>query len=134
MIVLDEQLLGRGIEASIKQWYGGPVRSITDLRPDTVIKDDAIPALLRRHAGPTFVTINVKDFWGKVDIDQRFCVVCFNLVLPDAGRIPRLLHLLFRCGRFNTKKQRMGHVFRMDPSGKVKFYRYDNRERRTFAL
>jgi hypothetical protein len=48
MIVLDEQLLGRGLERDIAQWYRGTVRFITDLRPHTIIKDEAIPALLRR--------------------------------------------------------------------------------------
>ena len=52
MIVLDEQLLGRGLERDIAQWYRGTVQFITDLRPHTIIKDEAIPVLLRR-AGPT---------------------------------------------------------------------------------
>jgi hypothetical protein len=47
MIVLDEQLLGRDIELYIAAWYAGAVLLVTDLRPNTVIKDDAIPALLR---------------------------------------------------------------------------------------
>ncbi len=45
MIVLDEQLLGRGIEHNIARWYRGKVQFITELRPKTVIKDDAIPTL-----------------------------------------------------------------------------------------
>ena len=48
MIVLDEQLLGRGLERDIAQWYRGTVQFITDLRPHTIIKDEAIPVLLRR--------------------------------------------------------------------------------------
>ncbi len=47
MIVLDEQLLGRDLEIAIARWYRGPVLFITDLRPGSVIKDDAIPVLLR---------------------------------------------------------------------------------------
>ena len=47
MIVLDEQLLGRDIENQIAHWYQGAVCFIIDLRPDTVIKDDAIPRLLQ---------------------------------------------------------------------------------------
>ncbi|HLK55885.1 MAG TPA: hypothetical protein VKU00_04960 [Chthonomonadaceae bacterium] len=58
MIVLDEQLLGRGLETAIARWYPGTVRFITDLRPGTVIKDDAILMLLSREAEPTFLTIN----------------------------------------------------------------------------
>jgi len=48
MIVLDEQLLGRGLERDIAQWYRGTVQFVIDLRPQTIIKDEAIPALLRR--------------------------------------------------------------------------------------
>jgi hypothetical protein len=40
MIVLDEQLLGRGLERDIAQWYRGTVQFITDLRPHTIIKDE----------------------------------------------------------------------------------------------
>jgi hypothetical protein len=65
MIVLDEQLLGRGLERDIAQWYRGTVQFITDLRPHTIVKDEAIPALLRRQAQPTFVTINGATFGGK---------------------------------------------------------------------
>ena len=71
MIVLDEQLLGRGLERDIAQWYRGTVRFITDLRPHTIIKDEAISALLRQQSQPTFVTINDRDFWRKVVPDQR---------------------------------------------------------------
>jgi hypothetical protein len=62
MIVLDEQLLGRDIELEIAKWYRGAVQFIMDLRPNTVIKDDAIPELLRQQSQSTFVTINEKDF------------------------------------------------------------------------
>ncbi len=60
MIVLDEQLMGRAIETEIARWYPGNVRFIIELRSGTVIKDDAIPALLREQNSPTFVTINVR--------------------------------------------------------------------------
>ena len=77
MIVLDEQLLGRGIEHDIARWYRGKVQFITELRPHTVIKDDAIPMLLRQQPQPTFVTINERDFWQRVAGDPRYCLVCF---------------------------------------------------------
>jgi hypothetical protein len=35
MIVLDEQLLGRDLDAQIAKWYRGTVCFITDLRPNT---------------------------------------------------------------------------------------------------
>ncbi len=62
MIILDEQLLSYALRAPIEQWYRGTVTDITQLRPETVIRDDAIPMLLRAARQPTFVTINVSDF------------------------------------------------------------------------
>jgi len=113
MIVLDEQLLGRSLESAIAAWYRGTVVFITDLRPGTVIKDDAIPQLLRQQPQPTFVTINERDFWRKVEIDNRFCVVCFTLPDSRAGEIaPRLRALLSR-EAFSTKARRMGTVMRV---------------------
>lgn len=58
MIVLDEELQGLGLERAISSWYRGTVLLIKALRPGTVIKDEAIPALLRQVRQPTFVTIN----------------------------------------------------------------------------
>jgi hypothetical protein len=49
MLVLDEQLLNRDLETAPGRWYCGPVLFITDLWPGTVIKDDAIPVLLRQQ-------------------------------------------------------------------------------------
>ena len=77
MIVLDEQLLGRDIENQIARWYQGAVCFIVDLRPNTVIKDEAIPKLLQKESQPTFVTINESDFWRKTAINNQFCMVCF---------------------------------------------------------
>jgi len=57
MIVLDEELQGLGLEEAIAHWYRGAVLVVKQLRPDTVIKDDVIPTLLRRAEQPTFVTI-----------------------------------------------------------------------------
>ena len=68
MIVLDEQLLGRDIDKQIARWYQGAVCFIMDLRPNTVVKDDAIPRLLQQEDQPTFVTINERDFWRKAAI------------------------------------------------------------------
>jgi len=76
MLVLDEQLLGCSLEIALALWYREPVLFITDLRPATIIKDDAIPTLLRLQRAPTFVTINESDFWRRVAIDRHFGVVC----------------------------------------------------------
>ena len=62
MIVLDEQLLSYGLRQHVVQWYRGAVIDITQLRPDTVIRDEAIPMLLRAARRHTFVIIDVADF------------------------------------------------------------------------
>jgi hypothetical protein len=46
MIILDENVHQESLLASIAAWYRGQVHSLTALRPNTLIKDEAIPALL----------------------------------------------------------------------------------------
>lgn len=121
MIVLDEQLLGRGIEHDIARWYRGSVQFITDLRPHSVIKDDAIPTLLRQQSQPTFVTINERDFWQRLPADARYCVVCFVLSDAQTREIPFSLRALLRRPEFRTKAQRMGKVIRVT-RGEISYY------------
>ena len=132
MIVLDEQLLGRDLEKQIAHWYRGTIRFINDLRPNTVIKDDAIPQLLRQQDQPTFVTINERDFWRRVPIDNRYCVVCFTLPDSRASEIPRALRVLLVRAEFNTKARRMGKVIRVSDR-EVSFYTFNQREVRVLA-
>jgi hypothetical protein len=132
MLVLDEQLLGRNLEAALGRWYRGPVRFITDLRPRTVIKDDAIPVLLRQQLA-TFLTINEADFWRKVAIDARFCVICFALPDSRAREIPGLLRAVFRLPSFRTKARRMGKVLRV-AHRTVSYYTYRERQIREVPL
>jgi hypothetical protein len=110
MIVLDEQLMDAELSAAIAAWSRSRVCNITDLRPDTVIKDEAIPTLLRQVRQPTFVTINFSDFWGRVRPDARFCMICFPLPRERRHEIPGLLRRLFRLEEFRTKAARMGKV------------------------
>ncbi len=126
MIVLDEQLLGRNLEGQIAGWYRGSVCFVTDLRPDTVIKDEAIPMLLQQQNQPTFVTINEKDFWQRVTINKRFSVVCFPIPDSRAHEIPTLLRRLFRHPMFKTKANRMGKVIRLTDQ-EISYYAFDNR-------
>jgi hypothetical protein len=105
--------LGLNLELEISRWYRGAVHFITDLRPDSIIKDDAIPGLLRRQPQPTFVTINDRDFWRKVPPDSRYCVVCFALPDSRAVEISELLRALFRRPELRTKAKRMGRVVRV---------------------
>jgi hypothetical protein len=132
VIVLDEQISNQETINSIGRWYRGKIIPIAQLRPGTVILDDAIPALLRKESQSTFLTLNVRDFWRKVEIDHRFCVVCF--AGEDVSRFSVLLRVLFRRPEFKNRKQRCGHVFRMTPEGTTQFYDCDNREIRQFRL
>lgn len=116
MIVLDEQLLGRGIETAISHWYPGAVTFLIDLRPHTVIKDDAAPILLKGQPEPTFVTINVTDFWQQVAITQQFCVVCVAVPDSRSDQVSGLLRRLLRRAEFHTKAKRMGCVVRITES------------------
>lgn len=133
MIVLDEQLLGRNLETEIARWYRGKVRFIVDLRPNTVIKDEAIPGILRQQNQPTFVTINEQDFWGKVEIDNRFCVVCFTLSDAKVRVIPEALRALMGHTEFKTKANRIGKVIRVTADG-ISFYTVKDRQIRTLKV
>lgn len=113
MIVLDEQLLGRNLDKAIAAWYPGAVCFVTELRPHTIIKDDAIPSLLRQQKEATFVTINESDFWQLVEITTDFCVICVALPDSQALLIPELLRGILQHPRFQTKAQRMGCVIRV---------------------
>lgn len=127
MIILDEQLMKQSIRLAIAKWYRGSVRLVTDLRPQTIIKDDAVPDLLRRENQPTFVTINEKDFWKKVPIDSQFCVVCFTLPYTRTEEIPGALRSLLRHPEFKTKAARMGKVIRVSEEGTT-YYSFDERK------
>ncbi|MCX6360974.1 MAG: hypothetical protein NT029_14270 [Armatimonadetes bacterium] len=125
MILLDEQLMGRGIESAVAEWYPGPVRFIHELRPGTVVRDDAVPFVLDRQNQPTFVTINESDFWCRVAITRAFGVVCVALTDPRATEVPNLLRALFRRSGFRTKAQRMGKVVRISGRG-IMYYSADD--------
>ncbi|MGH7341764.1 MAG: hypothetical protein ACREKH_14825, partial [Candidatus Rokuibacteriota bacterium] len=121
VIVLDEHLLGRQIDRDVKKWYRGKVCFITDLRPGTVIKDEVIPALLRRHRGSLFVTINERDFWRRSPADPRYCIACLVLSDARASAVPELLRRLLRHPQLRTAALRSGKVLRVTRN-EVSFY------------
>jgi hypothetical protein len=94
-----------------------------NLRPDTVIKDEAVPSLLLRERQPTFVTGDVTGFWHKVKPHPNFCIVCFGLPAERWHRIPLLLRHLFRTEGFRTKRERMGKVALVTETT-VRFYAF----------
>jgi hypothetical protein len=124
MIVLDEQLMGRGLDVEIRRWHRGKGIHIYELRPGSVIKDDAIPKLLRSQSGPTFVTINVRDFWRRIAISSTFSFACFDLPDPQAVLIPDLLRATFRFPEFRIRQRRMGRVIRIS-NRVVRYYKWD---------
>ncbi|MGA8832345.1 MAG: hypothetical protein WB554_12120, partial [Desulfomonilaceae bacterium] len=113
MIILDEQL-DPTLVNPIKKWHKGKVDCIHTLDPKLpIVKDDRIPQILSQtNNNPTFVTINVRDFWKKIPINNRFSVVCFYISDLKTEIIPNFLRVLFRNPKFKTKRQRAGYVFR----------------------
>jgi hypothetical protein len=126
VIVLDEHLLTKKLDDTIRRWYPGSVVGVLDLRPDTIIKDEAIPGLLGQQNDPVFVTINVSDFWQRLPVSDKFCMACFALTSSEIPQIPDLLRRLFRHESFNTKAKRAGKVVRITASGQATFYEAQN--------
>lgn len=93
MIVVDENIHSRAIMAAIAGWYRGRVISVTQLRPGSVIRDDAIPALLRQLNQPTFVTTNVDDFWLVVAPHPAYGIICLGLARERDNDAPNLLEV-----------------------------------------
>ena len=98
--------------------------SVTALRPNTIIKDEAIPSLLRLARRPTFVTINVPDFWRVVRPDRRFCIVAVDVPSERIRTVPGLVRALLRRPEFATKALRMGKVVRVS-TRVVEYYGFD---------
>jgi hypothetical protein len=109
MIVLDEQISRRDLAEAL-QWYRGPVVYLQALRPGTLVKDDALPVLLRCVRQPTFITINVPHFWRHIEAHRGYCILCFPLPDDRVDEISDLLRRLLRLGEFKTKRARCGKV------------------------
>jgi hypothetical protein len=128
VIVLDEHLHGARTIAAVSSWYRGSVISVTALRPGTVIKDEAIPALLCGVRQPTFVTINVADFWKRAPTHARYCIVTVDVPTERIWAVPALLRRLLRLPEFATRVSRMGKIIRVTPT-LVEYYGSDGRVR-----
>ena len=126
MIIVDENLHDQRIMEAISAWYPGQVVSVTTLRPGTVIKDEAVPTLLLQAVQPTFVTINVTDFWKKVRPHSGYCIITVALPKERAREVPDLLRRFFRLSAFETKALRMGKIIRLAPNH-IRYYESDRR-------
>jgi hypothetical protein len=103
MIVLDENLHDPLLIGAIAAWYPGQVVSLTTLRPDSLIKDEAVPTLLLRATQPTFLTINVNDFWKKSAPHRSYCLVLVDLPAARVQETAIFLRRLLQFPRFRTK-------------------------------
>lgn len=126
MIVVDEELQDPAIVRAIAQWYPGRVVSLPLLRPETVIKDEAVPSILRTLKRATFVTINVDDYWLKEPADSKYCIVCVGLPNNRVAQVSGWLRHLLSYAEFKTKAARMGVVALMRPT-RTEFYRADRK-------
>jgi hypothetical protein len=113
MIVFDENIFDQVVIDDLNRWRKGKVATIKDLRLRTLIKDDAVPTLLRTVKQPTFLTTNVTDFWGKMPAHPAYCIICFDLPNERIAEIPRLLRVVLRFAEFKTKAARMGKVIQV---------------------
>ena len=86
-----------------------------------VVKDDSIPELLLNQNYPTFLTLNEKDFWGKIEAHSKYCVMCFNWDDSRIREMPDILRSLFKMDDFKTIAARMGKVIRVSDIG-IRFY------------
>ena len=121
MIVCDENVHQRSIMDAVAAWYRGRVISVTVLRPNALIKDEAIPTLLHSTQSPSSVTTNIDDFWQRVPAYTRYGIVC--LVLPNERlqETSSLLRQLFSLPDFKTKARWMGKVARVS-RGQLEYY------------
>lgn len=126
MIVLDEHLHDPAVMTAISKWFPGQVIPVVSLRPGSLVKDDVIPTLLRRVVQPTFVTINVTDFWKKFRPHNGFCIITVALNQDQIKEIPKLLRRLFRLPDFKTKASRMGKVIHVTQNH-IEYYESDRR-------
>ncbi len=128
MIVLDEQL-SLSLIAAIGKFHDGKVVSVRELRPKTIIKDEAIPQLLSKtRKQPTFVTINTKDFWKKTHPCKNISIVCLKLEDTKMMDIPILLKSLTKSKKFRTKASRAGYVFWIDSDGHISYHPHNKIE------
>lgn len=124
MIIVDENIRGALITQSIASWYTGQVIPVTNLRRETLVEDDGIATLLHQVRNPTFVTINVIDFWLKFPPNRNYCIVGIVLIGEQTNLLSSILRNLLRLPQFRTKAARMGKVIRVRPSG-IEYYGLD---------
>lgn len=133
MLVVDENLSDELILDAVAKGYSGQVLTVMDLRPRSIIKDDAIATLLLKLDQPTFVTINVSDFWKKARPHAGYAIVCIGVPQDRAIEVLELLRPFLRSASFKTKAARMGKVFHL-LSSHIEHYGVDRKIQTTSWL
>lgn len=132
MIVADENLADTHILNAIAKWYQGQVIPVTNLRPRSIIKDDAVSTLLLQVDQPTFVTINVRDYCKRTNPHPNYSVVCIAMPQERAFDALQLLRPFLRLAS-KTKAARMGKVFHLIASH-IEYYGADKKIQTTSWL
>ncbi|MEM7127424.1 MAG: hypothetical protein AAF702_13920 [Chloroflexota bacterium] len=125
MLILDEQLQNPDIIVAIEKWYPGAVTHILRLRPNSVIKDDNIATLLHAAQRPTFVTINVNDFWRKIQAHSSYCIIAMAIHQDEWPKVSTILRSVLNIPQLKTRANRMGKVILARESG-LKYYEENN--------
>lgn len=102
-------------------------RSIRDVRPLEIVKDDRVPVLLRELIAPTFITIDEAGFWRQHLCSEAYCILCFALVDAQQELIPSLLRRLLQLPEFKANVKRMGKVARISLAN-IKYYQFGNQK------
>ncbi len=112
-LVLDEQLKMATLLPTLRKWI--TVERIQDLRPNELIPDERVPAILLTLRQPTFVTID-RDFWDRTLCHPDYGILYFPLQDEEQILVPDLLRALLRHPEFQTRADRMGKVARVSRS------------------
>ncbi|MCI0692087.1 hypothetical protein L0337_08800 [candidate division KSB1 bacterium] len=119
MLVIDAALSDKDVLKPLQKLMN--TRSIRDVRPYEVVKDDRVPVLLRTLTSPTFITTDEAGFWHRHLCSDSYCIFCFALSDPQQELIPSLLRRLLRLPEFKTKANRIGKVVRVSLAN-IKYY------------
>jgi hypothetical protein len=123
MLVIDAALSDKDVLKPLQKLMS--TRSIRDVRPYEVIKDDRVPVLLRKLTAPAFITIDEAGFWHRLLCSDAYCILYFALTDLQQELIPPLLRRLLRLPEFKTKASRMGKVVRVSLAN-IKYYQLDD--------
>jgi hypothetical protein len=73
MLVVDAALSDKDVLKPLQKLVN--TRSIRDVRPYEVIKDDRVPVLLRKLTSPTFITTDEAGFWHRHLCSAAYCIL-----------------------------------------------------------